>query len=70
MVGNHGSDVVSGGDGDQDVVRGDLGFDRLEGGSGVGDIASFAGASESVLVDLTEGIAKGDGRDRLAASRT
>jgi Ca2+-binding RTX toxin-like protein len=66
VIGNHGSDAVTGGDGNGDVVRGDLGFDQLDGGAGAGDIASFAGASESVAIDLGSGDAKGDGRDNLA----
>jgi Ca2+-binding RTX toxin-like protein len=65
VIGNHGSDRARGGRGEGDVVRGELGHDKLDGGPGGGDIVSFAGASESVTVNLFRGFARGDGRDSL-----
>jgi Ca2+-binding RTX toxin-like protein len=66
LYGCHGRDDVFGGGGDEDVLRGDIGFDKLDGGPGERDIASFSTASEAVDVDLGDGRAYGDGRDRIA----
>jgi Ca2+-binding RTX toxin-like protein len=49
------------------VLRGDIGFDKLDGGPGERDIASFATASEGVTVDLATGTAHGDGRDTISS---
>ena len=46
-------------------LRGDIGFDKLDGGPGERDIASFSTASEAVTVDLAAGSAHGDGRDTI-----
>ena len=54
-----------GGEGDGDIVRGDIGFDTVDGGPGAQDIACFATASEAVSADLASGSANGDGRDTI-----
>ena len=71
MIGNLGSDNLSGGPGDQDVVRGDGGNDTISGGGGSQDIASFATApNPGVVVNLTAGTATGDGHDTITTSTT
>ncbi len=52
-----GIDIVNGGPGNDDLVHGDYGYDRMYGGSGSGDIASFAtdvggGADRGVWASL------------------
>jgi hypothetical protein len=68
--GRRGIDTVNGGPGDEDLVHGDYGWDRLDGGAGRGDIASFASAvagrpGRGVWVSLRSHKARGDGHDRL-----
>ena len=46
-------------------MRGDIGFDKLEGGPGAQDIASFATASEAVTADLEGRQRDGDGHDTI-----
>lgn len=74
VIGGVGNDQLFGGPGDGDVLRGDHGHDLFNGGPGAHDAASFAvsgftGANSfggtGVTVDLAEGRATGDGRDRL-----
>ena len=53
-----------------DFVHGDYGYDRMDGGPGKGDIASFAtdvgsGRDGGVKVNLARHKARGDGHDRL-----
>ena len=43
-----------GGPGDEDVLRGDIGFDKLDGGPWERDIASFSTASEAVTANLAD----------------
>ena len=70
MIGNLGSDNLTGGPGDEDVVRGDGGNDTLDGGGGNHDIASFATAPKpGVVVNLAAGTASGDGHDTLQRNR-
>src|SRR6185436_15743479 len=68
--GGRGNDLVDGGAGDDDRVVGDYGYDRMDGGPGQGDVASFAtdvgaGRGGGVKVSLTRHRARGDGHDRL-----
>lgn len=74
LLGNGGDDLLLGGSG-RDVLRGnagndtlagEAGADQLLGGSGA-DTASFAFAPAGVLVSLTDGFARGEGRDDLNA---
>src|SRR6202000_1061812 len=63
-------DAVTGGRGTEDLVRGDYGYDRMDGGPGKGDIASFSTAvaglkGSGVFVSLPAHKALGDGHDRL-----
>lgn len=53
LIGENGDDALNGGFGD-DVLLGNDGADALDGGFGV-DVASYAGASQYVWVDLVEG---------------
>ncbi len=61
---------MSGGPGNEDLVRGDYGYDRMDGGPGKGDIASFStavagGRGSGVWASLKAHKAFGDGHDRL-----
>jgi Ca2+-binding RTX toxin-like protein len=70
LYGGLGIDVLSGGPGD-DVVDGGYGWDIMNGGPGRADTASFATMPRSyepgdgVHASLENGLATGDGRDRL-----
>ena len=57
ITGNTGANSLAGGDGD-DTLQGGLGADKLDGGNGT-DIASYAGSSGAVTVDLGTGTASG-----------
>ena len=48
------------------MLRGDIGFDHLDGGPGERDIASFSTASTAVTADLATGTAVGDGHDTIS----
>ena len=48
-------------------MRGDIGFDKVDGGPGGRDIASFSTASAAIEADLAQGSAHGDGRDQIGA---
>ncbi len=68
LLGGAGNDSLRGGDGGADLLVGGAGDDTMDGGSGggfLGDIASFAGASGPVLVDLFARTVRGDGDDLL-----
>ena len=66
MIGNHVANVLDGNAGD-DMLVGGLGNDTLNGGAG-SDTASYAGATGSVIVNLTAGTALGaDGNDTLSS---
>ena len=66
VIGNLGTDNLSGGPGNGDVVRGDGGIDTIDGGGGDQDIASFATSPKpGVVVSLAAGTATGDGHDTL-----
>jgi Ca2+-binding RTX toxin-like protein len=74
VIGGVGNDELQGGPGDGDVLRGDHGRDLFDGGLGAHDAASFAvsgftGANSfggtGIVVNLAEGRALQDGRDRL-----
>jgi Ca2+-binding RTX toxin-like protein len=74
VIGGVGNDRLHGGPGDGDILRGDHGRDLFDGGPGAHDAASFAvsgftGANSfggtGVVVNLAEGRALQDGRDRL-----
>ncbi|MGC1165979.1 MAG: hypothetical protein WA862_07720, partial [Solirubrobacterales bacterium] len=67
-----GIDIVNGGPGDEDLVHGDYGWDRMSGGAGKGDIVSFAtdvGGGKrgdvGVWVSLVKHRAIGDGHDKV-----
>jgi hypothetical protein len=72
LVGGRGADRLYGGIGNDrldgragvDVLDGGFGADRLDGGIG-SDLASYAGASRAVRVDLGGGDATGHGADSL-----
>ncbi len=63
LVGNSGANKLVGGAGD-DVLKGGAGNDTLDGGNGV-DAVDFSGASANVSINLTTGVATGDGSDTL-----
>jgi Ca2+-binding RTX toxin-like protein len=74
VIGGVGNDELHGGPGDGDILRGNHGRDLFDGGPGVHDVASFAvsgftGANSfggtGIVVNLAEGRALQDGRDRL-----
>ena len=67
LQGDAGNDTLGGGEGN-DTLDGGAGADKLDGGAGT-DIASYAGATEGVTVDLTGG-SRGQGdaaRDRFTS---
>ena len=64
LQGGAGNDWLWGGYGD-DLLRGGDGDDTLDGGWAGRDTASFAAARADMFVDLGQGIAIGEGRDRL-----
>lgn len=63
LVGGGGDDVLDGTSGD-DLLVGGAGDDLLVGGPG-SDLASFAGASVSLTIDLRARTAAGQGRDQI-----
>ncbi len=63
LVGNSGVNKLVGGAGD-DVLKGGAGNDTLDGGNGV-DTVDFSGASATLSINLTTGVATGDGSDTL-----
>jgi Ca2+-binding RTX toxin-like protein len=63
LVGLGGNDVLAG-RGGNDLLSGSGGDDRLTGGGGV-DIADYSSLRRRVRVNLTTGLAFGEGRDRL-----
>ncbi|MHA7841003.1 MAG: Ig-like domain-containing protein, partial [Gammaproteobacteria bacterium] len=64
MIGDSGNDTLIGGAGD-DTLSGSLGNDILMGNSGI-DIVDYRHATSAVMVDLTAGIATGEGSDVLS----
>ncbi|MDQ3940382.1 MAG: hypothetical protein M3238_03415, partial [Actinomycetota bacterium] len=73
ICGGPGGDIVIPGSGDDrilgqlggDLIAGQAGNDHIVGGRGPGDIAAFLFSPSPVVVDLTIGSARGEGRDRL-----
>lgn len=77
LIGNGSENRLNGGSGkdhlrgrgDMDFLWGGLGSDLLDGDAG-GDWVVYADAPEAVAVDLSLGIANGEGRDRLEQVET
>ena len=63
LSGGAGDDVL-GGEAGNDTLVGGAGDDALDGGEGM-DLASYAGASGAVSVNLATGVATGEGTDAL-----
>ncbi|MDF1720845.1 MAG: VWA domain-containing protein [Minwuia sp.] len=63
LSGNAGDDSLSGNDGN-DTLIGGAGDDTLDGGTGA-DTADFSGSGSGVTVDLSAGLATGEGADVL-----
>jgi Ca2+-binding RTX toxin-like protein len=63
LIGFGGNDAIVG-RGGGDLLAGNAGDDRLAGGGGL-DAADYSGAIRPIRVNLTRGVAFGDGRDRL-----
>ncbi|MFB9914048.1 beta strand repeat-containing protein, partial [Rhizobium paknamense] len=58
LVGGDGNDILNGGSGN-DTLIGGLGADQLNGGLGTGDIASYADATSSVILNIATGTGEG-----------
>ncbi len=65
IAGDAGNDWIDGGTG-ADTISGGAGNDALDGGEDV-DTASYAAATAAVAVNLTTGLATGEGNDTLRA---
>jgi Tol biopolymer transport system component len=63
LSGRGGNDILRGGDG-KDFIKGGNGNDVFDGGIGA-DWADYSGAQEAVSVDLSSGVATGQGTDTL-----
>ena len=66
LAGGGGSDVITGGDGD-DILAGNAGNDNLDGGAGTDwfDFQSAGAGGVGVQVNLSTGLATGEGADAL-----
>ncbi|WP_299376516.1 calcium-binding protein [uncultured Tateyamaria sp.] len=58
LIGGTGSDELFGGDGN-DVLEGSAGADTINGQAGLGDVASYSGSEDGVIINLELGTASG-----------
>jgi Ca2+-binding RTX toxin-like protein len=64
LTGGTANDAINGDDG-RDTVAGGLGDDTLDGGAELTDAVSYATSATAVTVNLTSGVATGEGLDTL-----
>jgi Ca2+-binding RTX toxin-like protein len=57
---------VAGGPGDYDMVSGGVGIDRVDGGPGAHDVASYKGVGGPIAVNLDSGVVSGAEQERLS----
>ena len=64
LAGDLGNDIIDGGDGN-DWLAGGAGDDDVDGGAGSRDLIDFETATQGVNLDLTAGVATGEGNDSV-----